>query len=80
MAEEITTPKETTAPGLKPGYKTTEFWLSVSACALGAFAASGAFPDEHIAMKIAGMALAALAAMGYTTSRLFVKKSANESS
>jgi len=72
--------EETTTTTVKPGYKTTEFWLSVGACALGAFAASGVLPDDHIAMKVAGMALAALGAMGYTVSRLFVKKSANQSS
>lgn len=72
--------EETTKSEVKPGYKTTEFWLSVGACALGAFAASGALPDDHIVMKVAGMTLAALGAMGYTVSRLFVKKSANQSS
>lgn len=75
MAEETTTETPTTNP-VKPGYKTTEFWLSVAACALGAFAASGALPDENVVMKIVGLAVSALAAMGYTVSRFMVKNGA----
>ena len=53
----------------KPGWKTSEFWLSLAAALLGAFVASGALPGEHVVMKIAGMALTALASMGYAASR-----------
>lgn len=59
---------------VKPGYKTTEFWLSLVACVIGALVASGMFPDESPGMKIAGLAMTTLAALGYTTSRFMVKK------
>jgi hypothetical protein len=58
----------------KPGYKTTEFWMSLAACLVGALVASGVFPDESTGMKMAGMAMATLAALGYTTSRFMIKK------
>lgn len=74
MAEETT---ETPAPApVKPGYKTTEFWLCVAAGVLGAFVASGSLPDENVAMKIAGIALSGLTALGYTVSRFVVKANA----
>jgi len=53
----------------KPGWKTSEFWLSLAAALLGAFVASGVLPVEHLAMKIAGVALTALASLGYAASR-----------
>lgn len=65
---------ETNNSEIKPGYKTTEFWLTVAACALGAFAASGAFPEESSIMKVTGLIVAALASMGYSVSRFMVKK------
>ena len=81
MAEETTTEEvvvteETTpTPAAKPGYKTTEFWMSVAACALGAFLASGALPEENFATQIAGVVLSGLTALGYTVSRFMVKSS-----
>ena len=60
----------------KPGYKTTEFWLSLLATALGFVLASGALDaageDSWIA-KLVGGAVAALAALGYTAGRAKVK-------
>ena len=53
----------------KPGWKTSEFWLSLAAALLGAFVVSGVLPAEHAVMKIAGMALTALASLGYAASR-----------
>lgn len=65
---------ENNTPEVKPGYKTTEFWLTLAACVVGALAASGVFPDESLGMKITGLAMTTLAALGYTTSRFMVKK------
>lgn len=77
MAEETTTEvtpvEEVAPPATRPGYKTTEFWLSVAACALGAFLASGSLPQENLAMQIAGVVLSGLTALGYTVSRFMVK-------
>lgn len=61
---------------VKPGYKTTEFWISLAACALGGFVASGVLPEESVWMQLAGMGLTALSALGYTVSRWVVKKNA----
>ena len=83
MAEETTTTEVTPVevapevPAVKPGYKTTEFWLSVAACALGAFLASGSLPEENWAMQVAGVVLSGLTALGYTISRFMVKSSAS---
>jgi hypothetical protein len=58
----------------KPGYKTTEFWLSVVAMVIGAAFASGVFPAESTGDKILGLAATVLSALGYTVSRTMVKK------
>lgn len=60
----------------KPGYKTTEFWLSLLATLLGFVLASGAMEgvsqDSWVA-KLVGGAVAVLASLGYTASRAKVK-------
>lgn len=60
----------------KPGYKTTEFWLSTIAMALGALMASGALdkvPADSIWAKIVGGVIVVLASLGYTAGRAKVK-------
>ena len=62
----------------KPGYKTTEFWLSLVAMLLGVLMSSGVMdsvPETSIWSKIVGGAIAALAALGYTASRAKAKAS-----
>ena len=59
----------------KPGYKTTEFWMSVAAVLMGAFVASGAVGLEGTAAQIVGLVEAALVALGYTGARLTLKRS-----
>jgi len=54
---------------VKPGYKTTEFWLSAAAAIVGLVAASGVFPAEGEIGKIVGMAVVVLASLGYSSSR-----------
>lgn len=54
---------------IKAGVKTTEFWLSIAAFAVGVLLASGVLPVEHWAIKLAGAAAAGLAALGYSISR-----------
>ncbi len=60
----------------RPGYKTTEFWLSLLATLIGFLMASGALDsvseDSWIA-KLIGGAVAVLAALGYNASRAKVK-------
>ena len=60
----------------KPGYKTTEFWLSLLATLLGFLLASGvmdAVPEESWIAKLIGGAVAVLATLGYSASRAKVK-------
>ena len=67
----------------KPGYKTTEFWLSLLATLLGFLMASGVMDsvtaDSWIA-KIAGGLVAVLATLGYSASRAKVKSEAPSAS
>jgi hypothetical protein len=58
----------------KPGYKTTEFWLSFAALCIGAAFASGVFPTESTGEKLLGLAATVLTALGYTVSRTMVKR------
>lgn len=61
-------------PNNKSGYKTTEFWLSLAAMAVGVAFASNFFPVESGGDKILGLAATVLAALGYTVSRSIVKR------
>jgi hypothetical protein len=58
----------------KPGYKTTEFWLSLLATLIGAFVAAGIVGPDHIAMRISGLALSILATLGYGAGRAALKR------
>jgi hypothetical protein len=59
---------------IKPGYKTTEFWLSFAAIIVGAVQASGFIPAEGPWNQVLGMIVSALVAMGYTGARIAIKK------
>lgn len=63
--------EETNAP--KPGYKTTEFWLSAVAVLLGLAMASGAIADGSMAATIVGGVTTLLSSLGYTAARAKVK-------
>ncbi len=54
---------------MKPGYKTTEFWLTAAVHMLTMFMAAGIFPDTHVVAKVCAFALSALAQLGYTMAR-----------
>ncbi len=64
---------EPAAAVVKPGYKTTEFWLSAGATVVGLAIASGIVPDTGMWPKIVALVVSAFAAMGYTVSRTAVK-------
>jgi hypothetical protein len=61
---------------VKPGYKTTEFWLKVAALVLTALFASGAIPTSGPLATVTAIAATMLGALGYTVSRAFVKNAA----
>jgi len=64
----------------KPGYKTTEFWLSLVAILVGAALASGAIGLESVEGTIVAFVASALTAMGYTASRTLGKSTAAKAS
>jgi hypothetical protein len=59
---------------VKPGYKTTEFWLSTVAVLIGLAYGSGIISDGSQADKIVGFIAAALSSLGYSVSRGLAKK------
>lgn len=59
---------------MKPGYKTTEFWLSVVAMVVGSLIASGAFSDSSLVMQGLGVAAVILGQLGYAVPRAGLKK------
>jgi len=68
-----TPPPDTTATPVKPGYKTTEFWMTAGATVVGLAIASGIVPDTGVWPKVVALVISAFAAMGYTVSRTSVK-------
>ena len=58
---------------VKPGYKTTEFWLSAAATVVGLAIASGIVPTSGTWPQIVGLVTGVLGALGYTVSRTAVK-------
>lgn len=56
----------------KPGYKTTEFWLSVAAFFIGALLASGVVTHDPTLQGL-GLIASALSALGYEAGRSLVK-------
>lgn len=69
------TPAEASA-AVRPGYKTTEFWLTVVAQAVGLVLASGVVVPGGGLEKIIGGAIMVLGLLGYQVTRAQVKKSA----
>lgn len=61
---------------IKPGWKTTEFWLTVAAQVVGMLLASGVVHDGSGFAQALGVAATALAAAGYSVSRGKVKADA----
>ncbi len=59
---------------MKPGYKTSEFWLNLLVFLLGAALASGLLADGGHVAKTIGGALSLLSAIGYTAARTGVKR------
>ena len=58
---------------MKPGYKTTEFWMSSVAVGLGVLMASGAIKTGSVWEQIVGIAVAGITAVGYTGARSVIK-------
>jgi hypothetical protein len=67
------TATEATTTEVKPGWKTTEFWLSAIVTLAGLVVASGAFSDTSSVAKAVSLIVSGLATLGYTTSRTTAK-------
>lgn len=61
----------------RPGWKTTEFWLSLLSVLLGALMSSGLLSDGSVAMRVAGVVATVLGALGYSVSRGIAKGGAS---
>lgn len=59
----------------KPGWKTTEFWLALIAVIAGALPSSGLFATDSTALKVCGLVVSVLAALGYGAMRGSIKRS-----
>lgn len=69
----IASQTQSTTP-IKPGWKTSEFWLSLAAKLLSVGFVSGVIPTSGTAATIAGVAAVELGALGYAVVRASVKK------
>lgn len=58
---------------MKPGYKTSEFWLTLAAMVCGVLLASGAIPSSGKVYSVIVAVAGFLASMGYTYGRSTVK-------
>lgn len=67
---------ETPTTPAKPGYKTTEFWLTFAAMLIGTLYASGVISPEGASptAKVIAFIAAVLASLGYTVARGAAKK------
>ena len=63
---------------MRPGYKSTEFWMSLAAVLVGAVVASGILDEtaSDLDNRIVGLIVTVLAALGYTATRGIVKANA----
>lgn len=66
-------PDDTTPAPAKPGYKTTEFWLSLAASTIGALMMSDVIAEGSTVAKIVGGIATILSTLGYTVSRAKLK-------
>lgn len=57
----------------KPGYQSTEFYLVTFVNLVTALLAAGVFPDTSAVAKVGAFILSALATLGYTYGRSYVK-------
>ena len=59
---------------MKSGYKTTEFWLSLASTTVGAVVAADVIPSQGAWSQVVAIVASALVALGYTGSRMTLKK------
>ncbi len=57
---------------MQPGWKSSEFWLTLAAQAAGAVLASG-LPSDNKVVQVSALAMQALTLLGYQNTRARVK-------
>jgi hypothetical protein len=62
----------------KPGYKTSEFWLSLAAVVVSYVISADVLGEGTVQSKAIMIVATVLAALGYTASRAIVKSSSNK--
>lgn len=62
---------------MKPGYQTTEFWLTLASNLIGGAISVGLVPSEGTSAKVIALMSLTLATYGYTYSRGMVKSANN---
>ena len=62
---------------MKPGWKTTEYWLTLASQITGALLASGALTGSLVLQVVGGIQMV-LTALGYTAGRYLLKKNQSE--
>ena len=67
------TATEVVAATDKPGWRTTEFWMSAVGKVVGILFAVGVLGDGSAESRAAGLALAGLTSIGYSVSRGLAK-------
>lgn len=58
---------------MKPGVKTTEFWISIIAIIYTTTLSTGIIPHSNEVARIVDSVVALLLALGYTWARVFLK-------
>lgn len=76
----LTPENDPASPAQKPGYRTSEFWVSLFAMLVGALIASDAIPTDSPVAKALGVVASILGALGYQVTRAAVKASGNHAS
>lgn len=66
-------PKRKNGP-VKPGWRSSEFWLTLAAVVLPAVHAAGLFGETSPVTKVIAIGIAALAAFGYNANRTALKR------
>lgn len=59
----------------RPGYRTTEFWITLIVTVAGVLASLN-LPEENVVAKVTAVILSVGAAIGYTWSRGIIKREA----
>lgn len=71
---EATSPDSSAIPPIKPGYKTSEAWITLILMILGWLPSSGLLASSPIALQIVGLALSFLSGSHYVAQRSSLKR------